>query len=51
MAENWGGYAAFFGRGAVSPSNTKSLLAEAYLHTKWNLDLCSHWPQRIWAEN
>jgi len=25
-----------------SPSNTKSPRAEAYLHTKRNLDLCSH---------
>jgi len=30
------------GRGAGSPSNTKSPRAEAYRHTKWNLDLCSH---------
>jgi len=32
----------FWGGGAGSPSNTKSPRAEAYLHTKWNLDLCSH---------
>jgi len=34
----------------MSPSKTESPQAEAYLHTKWNLDLCSHlafWPQRI----
>ena len=30
------------GRGAGSPSNTKSLRDEAYLHTKSYLDLCSH---------
>jgi len=32
----------FWERGAVFPCNTKSPRAEAYLHTKWNLDLCSH---------
>jgi len=37
-----GGSAPFLGRGAGSPSNAKSPRAEAYLHTKWNFDLCSH---------
>jgi len=32
----------FWGAGAGSPSNAKSPRAEAYLRTKWNLDLCSH---------
>ena len=41
MDRTFGG-ALFGGGGAGSPSNTKSRRAEAYLHTKWNLDLCSH---------
>jgi len=32
----------FGGGGAGSTSNTKSPRAKVYLHTKWNLDLCSH---------
>jgi len=32
----------FWGGEAGSPSNTNSPRAEAYLRTKWNLDLCSH---------
>jgi len=42
MGRKFGAPPPFLGRGAVSPSNTKSPWAEAYLHTKWNLDLCSH---------
>ena len=42
MGRKFGGLRPFWGGGAGSPSNTKSPRAETYLHTKWNLDLCSH---------
>ena len=41
MAENWGTLPSFSGGGAGSPSNTMSRV-EAYLPTKWHLDLSSH---------
>jgi len=39
-----GNSAPFFGQGERGPHLTQSSVgwAEAYLHTKWHLDLCSH---------
>jgi len=43
MAENLGAPPPFWAGGAgSSPSNMKLPWAEAYLHVKWKLDLCSH---------
>jgi len=42
MGQKLGGSAAFLGRGAGSPSNKKVAWAEAYVHTKWNLDHHHH---------
>jgi len=37
-----GGLRPLFGEAAGSPKSHKVDWAEAYLHTKWHLDLCSH---------
>jgi len=51
-AENWGGGSApFLGRGAGSPSNTKSTGPSPSSISSGILIHAAIWPQQIWAEN
>jgi len=50
-AENWG-LCPLFGEEKMGPHLTQRAWAEAYLSTKWHLDLYpTIWPQQIWAAN